>query len=723
MKLPTMFINTPGPIRKWRYILVAALSLSLFLGFMFVSEAEAEVSPLLQGGQITLSGVVGDTQIYPLGNSYMLISKESKDKETDLLLEKLTAKGQREWSLPLAQPGEEKLELMQMVGNDIVIILSTSGKAGFSYRMLRLDGTGKIIWQRNLPLKKVSTMNTTNDDGLIVIGVKSSGIGRNSLVALKMDNKGSWNAVADDVSRWEVTLGNENYCQIYDIKQVLDQNDYNDGYIIAGYKQMGGQNQKDAMLIKLDTYGRLCWQHTYSRAGNDEAFSVTPLRDENKNLTGYALTGYCTRINGQEMYLLHTGTTGSLNRWPGIDRAIDGDAVKFYGRGYETVGVGVYPVPKSFEGSRTIGKESFDGDAGVLLVGLQTIETEKKLLVVRISEKGRDKWESRQDIPGETLIMGEANQASTVQLNVVYSSSVPDDLQEPITVNLLKLYMQNVSENDKTKSQTEVYTQKTEDMLWETVTLTYETPEDKAGRTEDIKKLLARQSVPALVSPRSGRGEINWPDTSYYLGNLVIGKADGEGTLLFPNGVWYKGAWKNNMFNGKGYLRFPTGEYYQGEFKDHMMQGKGIMSWPTGEKYEGEFLNNQRDGQGKLTWKNGTFYEGGFKEGQASGMGLIRWPNGERYEGQMTGGNATGQGSYYFPSGEWYRGEIANLAFEGVGVYHWPDGSYYVGEFKQDRLNGEGYYVWPNGVQQWGYWKDDRYLGTNPDAVKTRENW
>ena len=157
MKLPTMFINTPGPIRKWRYILVAALSLSLFLGFMFVSEAEAEVSPLLQGGQITLSGVVGDTQIYPLGNSYMLISKESKDKETDLLLEKLTAKGQREWSLPLAQPGEEKLELMQMVGNDIVIILSTSGKAGFSYRMLRLDGTGKIIWQRNLPLKKVST--------------------------------------------------------------------------------------------------------------------------------------------------------------------------------------------------------------------------------------------------------------------------------------------------------------------------------------------------------------------------------------------------------------------------------------------------------------------------------------------------------------------------------------------------------------------------------------
>lgn len=724
MKLPTMFTNTTSQIQKWRHRLIGVVLMSLFLGFVFIPEAGAEVSTLVQGGQILLKGQNDERQIYTVGNGYVLVSKvkEFKDKETDLVLDKLTGEGKQEWSLALPQPGEEKLEIIQMVANDIVVVLTTPGKETSSCRMLRLDSKGKMLWEKNLPLKKVNTMNTTNDNGLIIIGVKAAGIGRDSLVALKMDEKGSWNAGINDVSRWEVTLGNENNSQIYDVKQVLDQSGYNDGYIIAGSKQMGGPNQKDAMLIKLDTYGKVSWQQTYSRTGDNEALSVTPLRDSGK-LIGYAVAGYCTRSSVREMHLLHTGVLGNLTRWPGIDRAIDGDPEKFYGGVYDTVGIGVYPVPKSFEGSRNIGKESFAGHGGILLVGLQTRGTEKNLLVVRISEMGRDKWESRQNIPGDSLKMGEDNQTSGDQLNVVYSSTVPTDLKMPITVNLLKLYMQNVSENDKTRSQTEVFSQRTEDMTWETITLTYEVSSDKASRSEDIRKLMAQQSIPALFSPRTGWGEIDWLDNSYYLGNLLIGKAEGEGTLLYTNGVWYKGSWKNNMFNGKGYLRFPTGEYYEGEFVDHLMQGKGVMKWPTGEKYEGDFLNNQRDGQGKFTWTDGTYYEGSFVQDKAEGQGKICWTNGERYEGQMAGGNPTGQGSYYFPSGEWYRGEFSNLVFSGVGVYHWPNGSYYVGEFKQDRLNGEGYYVWPNGVQQWGYWKDDRYVGTNPEALKVRDKW
>jgi hypothetical protein len=723
VKLPIIFDNPIGKAQKWRHKLTATVCLSLLLIFVLVLGADAGVSSLLRGGQIALSGVNTEQQIYPLENAFMLVSTESNDQETSFVLEKLNDKGKQEWSLSLLQKEKEQLEIIQMARDDIVVLMATPGKDGASYRLLRLDSKGKIIWEQKLPLQEITAMSVTNDDGLILCGVKASAAGARSLVALKMDKKGSWNATADDVSRWEVTVGKQDYSQIYDIKQVLDKDDYNDGYIIAGSRQMSGQNQKDAMLIKLDTYGRLSWQQIYSRSGDDEAFSVTPLYDKDKGLNGYAVTGYCTSSSGREMYLLHTGTTGSLSRWPGIDRAIDGEAVKTYGSSGDTVGMQVYPVPKAFEGSRTIAKESYEGDAGVLLVGLQTVGNDKNLLLVRISEKGRDKWVSQQSVPGKTLIMGDENQTSNEQLNIVYSCAVPIGLQEPIEVNTLKLYMQKVSKDDKTRNQSEVLKYDTEDMIWQTVKITYEASIEQMSRSKDIKRLLAEQRIPTSGNPVSGRGEIDWPDTSYYLGNLVIGKADGEGTLFFPNGVWYKGAWKNNMFNGKGYLRFPTGEYYEGDFKDHMMQGQGIMKWPTGEKYEGEFLNNRRDGQGTLTWLNGTYYKGAFSKGEASGMGLIRWPNGERYEGQMTDGNATGQGSYYFPSGEWYRGEFSSLVFEGVGAYHWPDGSYYVGEFKGDRLNGEGYYVWPNGVQQWGYWKDDRYLGTNPEAVETRENW
>lgn len=724
MKLPIILTNITSRIWKWGHGFVAAAFLVLFFGFVFIPVTGAEVATLVHGGQITLSGAATKNQIYPIGNGFILVSRqqETEDTENDLLLEKMTAEGKQEWSLVLPQSVDKKLELIQMVSNDIVVVLATPDQDGSTCRMLRLDSKGQIVWDKNLPLKKVNTMDTTNDDGLIIIGVKAAGIGQGSLVALKMDKDGVWDAEVGDVSRWQATLGNENYSHIYDVKQVLDESGYNDGYIMAGSKQMGGPNQKDAILIKLDTYGKLSWQQTYGRPGDNEALSVTPLR-EGSTLIGYAVAGYCTRSSGREMHLLHTGVLGNLTRWPGIDRAIDGDPEKFYGSGLDTIGIGVFPVPKSFDGGRNIGKESFAGHGGILLVGLQSQGTSVNLLIVRISEMGRDKWESQQNIPAATLKMGEDNQTSGDTLNVVYSSIVPDDLKMPITVYLLKLYMQNVSENDKTRSQTEVFSQRTEDMTWEKISFSYTVPADKATRTQDIKKLLAQQASPDGASPRTGRGEIEWPDNSYYLGNLGTGKADGEGTLFYTNGIWYKGTWKNNMFNGNGYLRFPSGEYYEGEFKDHLMQGKGIMKWPTGEKYEGDFHNNQRDGQGKFIWRDGTYYEGGFSEGVASGMGAIYWPSGERYEGQMEKGSATGQGSYYFPNGEYYRGEIKNLVFDGVGVYHWPDGSYYVGEFKQDRFNGEGYYVWPNGVQQHGYWKDDRYLGTNPEAVKARDKW
>lgn len=722
MILSTMLTRNTIKLRKRRHSRIGALTLVLIFWTAMSSGALASGSASFENKpMIPLTANDGQRQIYPLDNGFVLVSRlqEAQAQEGDLLLEKLTAVGKQEWSLALPQAGEEELKSIQKMGPDLGVVLSTPGAKGNSIRMLCLDSKGKTKWEKALPLKQFSAIAQTNDNGAIIVGVRSTGIAKDNLVALKMDASGSWSGSARDASRWEVTLGNSSHSRLNDVVQVLDKDGYNDGYILAGSKQMGSGQQKDILAIRLDAYGALNWQQLHGCSGNDEAFSVTPLRDGNKVVDGFAVAGYTERGNGQEMYLLHLGISGALNRWPGTDRAIDGEAEKFYGGSYDTVGVGVYPVPSAFDDSRTIAQKSYAGDTGIILLGIQNQGDKKTLMLVRVTEKGRDKWQSIQYISGTSLMPGEANQSSSDRLNVAYSSTVPADLEQAITVNTLKLYLDKISDDDKTLPQYEKNEQNTEDLKWETQTFSYEIPAQMKDRSKDIKKLLAQQNKPSLISPRSGWGDIDWPDTSYYLGNLVIGKADGEGTLLFPNGVWYKGAWKNNMFNGNGYLRYPTGEYYQGEFKDHMTHGKGIIVWPTGEKYEGDFFNDRLHGQGKFSWPGGVFYEGGFSLGLAEGMGIISWPNGERYEGQMQKGKPSGQGSYYFPNGEWYKGELKDMIFEGVGVYHWSDGAYYVGEFKQDRLNGEGYYVWPNGVQQWGYWKDDHYMGINKEVFMT----
>lgn len=716
---PTMGTKTKNDSQKRRHSRIGVITLALFFWSLLLPGAMAADPSTIKYKQIIpIKATAEERQIYTFENGFLLVSRfqNAEGTEKDLIFEKLDKNGKKqEVSSIIHQAGEKEVKYVQSIQSDTVIIVGSSGAESTYLLMFRLDSTGKPRWERYLPLKKLCAMKPTNDQGMIIIGAKNSS-GEN-LIALKIDANGSWNGSSQDASKWETTVGSSNNCQINSIVQVLDEDGYNDGYVLAGSKDMGGSKQKDVLTIRLDSFGKLRWLKTSGRAGNDEAYSVTPMYDDSDVVDGYAVAGYCERSGGREMYLLHLDLSGNLTRWPGLDRSIDGEAEKFYGSGYNTTGLAVYPVPSSFKEGRTINSKEYDGDGGIIAVGLQEVGSQKRLLLARVTEKGRDKWKFEMEIPGNYLMLGENNQDKSDSMNVAYSSIVPADLQQSITINTLELYLDKTNQQDKTMSQSKVDDQNSEEIKWQKRSIKYEQSDAKKDRSQDIKNLLAQQKTTAQTSPRSGWGEIEWPSKSYYLGNIRVGKADGQGTMLFESGVWYKGSWSNNMFNGNGMLRFPTGEYYQGGFKDNMLHGKGVLVWPTGEKYEGDFFNGYMQGQGKLSWSGGKYYQGGFNLDLADGMGTVSWPNGERYEGQMQKGQPSGQGSYYFANGEWYKGEMKNLVFEGVGVYHWPDGSYYVGEFKDDRLYGEGYYVWPNGVQQWGYWKNDHYLGMDKDTL------
>ena len=669
--------------------------------------------------QQTVDFNITERCIYPIEKDYIYISyhKDIMTGDRDIRAQKLDKDGKEIWKKVYDLKGQDTLQVMHMQKNGFVMAVKSQETKRDVIRVLQINSNGEIAWQQELPLKTVNTIASTNDNGFVIAG--TTGEDDQDIRIIKMDKSGVWKGGEKSPSRWEKTYSNPGNQQVSQIIQMLDKEDYNDGYILTGYTDSNTNGKRDLYLVRLNGYGEVKWSRNYGGKDDDQGITVAAAANSNDEHIGFLVAGNTIASNGdRKIYLIYVDKYGWNQSWPDYQYVPDGAKERQFGDLSEQMSMALVPVPDGFKDSRKLRGEDIEGQGGVVLLGYSP--DNKNVLTIRINELGHVLWKKWLPVPGDNLIMGTLEKGDGKKQVIAYSATYPGSQRGNMEIYTLKLYLEGVLEQDKTIPQEDQLETNSERIDWEKSTLKYEAMRDIS---KEIKDLLSQQPHVPLTGANSVRGEINWPDNSYYLGNLVIGKADGEGTLLFTNGVWYKGAWKNNMFNGKGYLRFPSGEYYEGDFKEHMMQGKGMMSWPTGEKYEGEFLNNQFNGQGKFTWKNGTFYKGEFSKGEASGTGAIHWPNGERYEGQMANGNATGKGAYYFPSGEWYRGEVKSLAFDGVGVYYWPDGSYYVGEFKQDRLNGEGYYVWPNGVQQWGYWKDDRYMGSNPDAAKTREKW
>ena len=665
---------------------------------------------------MTLSGSSGEIFIYPNGKTYLQVTyqQELGGGERDLVIKKLDSEGKEQWKQVYERPGQDTLVILHTQENGFVLGIHNQQANQKTVRIMQCGGNGEVAWQRDLPLEQITAVASTNDKGIIVAGVSDDNIH-----LVKLDDQGIWKNSKRNIKQWEkiCVSGGSQYAS--EILQVLDEDGYNDGYVLTGTTDHNTNGGQDVFLMRLDAYGEVKWSRNFGTERDDAGTTVVPMADTNDKILGYLVAGNTDNRRGdQDLYLIYVDSYGHLQSWPGYQYVPDGRKERTYGGSGDQRALALVAVPDSFKDSRKWRGEDIKGRGGCVLVGVDIDDEE--ILAVRFDETGHVLWEKTLPIAGDILVVGTIAKGDGSTQYLVYSASYPGNRGQNLEVYALKVCLQGGNEDDdKTIPQDDQMETNHEVVTWEKRTLEYEALSDIG---KEIKDLLAQQSYRPLTAD-SGWGEIQWPDLSYYMGAITVGKADGEGTLLFMNGVWYKGQWKDNMFNGTGMLRFPSGEVYQGEFRDHMMHGQGVFTWPSGEKYSGEFKANQREGQGVFTWPGGVVYEGNFANDEADGMGVIRWPNGERYEGQMSNGQATGQGSYHFPTGEWYRGEVQNLAFNGLGTYHWPDGSYYVGQFQNERLYGEGYYVWPNGVRQWGYWKDDRYMGIHPQAMETRNKW
>lgn len=169
---------------------------------------------------------------------------------------------------------------------------------GGDYWVLKLDGSGSIIWQRTLGGDKddhLYCLSLTNDDGILMGGSSTSGIG---VIKSKSNSKGA--------DLWLLKLlqdGQVDWQETYDMGE-LDvmtgiTNNKDGSFLIGGYSHpkasskkkgvLGASNKKgtdDYVAIKIDSIGQELWRKVVGSSGTDVLRELVQTRDG-----GYLLVG------------------------------------------------------------------------------------------------------------------------------------------------------------------------------------------------------------------------------------------------------------------------------------------------------------------------------------------------------------------------------------------------------------------------------------------------
>jgi hypothetical protein len=152
----------------------------------------------------------------------------------------------------------------------------------------------------------------TEDGGFILTGfTKSFGVSGSDVYLVKLDAAG--------IIQWDTPLGSA----ANDVGYAVIQTD--DGYVVAGNQNIGSDNTKQGLLIKVDTAGQEQWQETYGGSGKDEFFDVVECAGG-----GFAMAGVTTSIGpgGHAAWIVRVDDAGTL-LWQ--------NAVALDGRGFDNL--------------------------------------------------------------------------------------------------------------------------------------------------------------------------------------------------------------------------------------------------------------------------------------------------------------------------------------------------------------------------------------------------
>ena len=248
------------------------------------------ISPTSDGGYIlggdSYSGSNGD-------------KNENKFGESDYWIVKLDGSGNIIWQNTIGGSSIETLKFIQQTGDGGYILggFSLSGISGdktesnidgsYDYWILKLDGSGNIIWQNTIggnQNDKANCIVQTSDGGYLVGGESESGISGDKTES-SIGNDDYWLVKLDSTGNilWQNTIGGSSFDGLYSIDQTTD-----NGYILGGYSISGISGDKtensiggsyDYWVLKLDASGNIVWQNTIGGSASDKLKKIMQTSD------------------------------------------------------------------------------------------------------------------------------------------------------------------------------------------------------------------------------------------------------------------------------------------------------------------------------------------------------------------------------------------------------------------------------------------------------------
>jgi Secretion system C-terminal sorting domain len=146
--------------------------------------------------------------------------------------------------------------------------------------LIKTDNAGNEIWTHTFGgtrHDKGYCVQLTSDEGYIITGDTSIGVGISGVLLIKTD----WNGA----ELWSQTFVGENIEHGFELQQTQD-----NGFIIVG-QAFSNDTSYDVLLIKTDSNGNQDWLQTFNGFGADEGKSVKQTSDG-----GYVVVG-STQIN------------------------------------------------------------------------------------------------------------------------------------------------------------------------------------------------------------------------------------------------------------------------------------------------------------------------------------------------------------------------------------------------------------------------------------------
>ena len=190
-----------------------------------------------------------------------------------------------------------------------------SGTVGSRILVLKIDQSGAIVWQKIFGSNADFRLKTTlasKTEGFYILGTKQTGSVAPLVWVTKIDNSG--NPV------WESTTGGSDNESMTDLTETSD-----NGILLCGFKEIKGDHDTDAWLIKFNKKGALESQALFgSRYINDQFSTIV-----SDNLNGYIVAGYTSsKIGGGIVpYIVkvdYRGTKLWEKNFTGIPAAIPG---------------------------------------------------------------------------------------------------------------------------------------------------------------------------------------------------------------------------------------------------------------------------------------------------------------------------------------------------------------------------------------------------------------